>query len=123
MVLNLVPLKEHRERPAAAENENYNLRGSSCWISFKRQLQWPSEGKWGLVIFQQVCSRRLRCFGLGFLPVFPQVLSVTQCVKPGMPLAALHRMGFCLFFLLFLPWAQPCFCSAADWVAVPKVEC
>lgn len=53
MVLNLVPLKEHRERPAAAENENYNLRGSSCWISFKRLLQWPSEGKWGWLFFSR----------------------------------------------------------------------
>lgn len=53
MALDLVPLKEHRERSAAAEHENYNLRGSSCWISFKRQLQWCSEGKWGLFFFSR----------------------------------------------------------------------
>lgn len=119
MVLNLVPLKEHRERPAAAEHENYNLRGSSCWISFKRELQWPSEDM-EMVIFQQGCGG---CLGLVFLPVLPQVLGVTQCVKPGIPFTALDRVGFCLFFLPSLPWAQPCFCSAADWVAVPKAEC
>lgn len=41
MALNLVQLKEHRERSAAAEQKkkNYNLRGSSCWLSFKGQLQ------------------------------------------------------------------------------------
>lgn len=70
-----------------------------------------------MVVFQQVCGR---CLRLVFLPVLPQ----GKCVKPGIPFAALDGVGFCLFSsLLSLPWGQPCFCSADDWVVVPKVEC
>lgn len=66
---------------------------------------------------------------VGFLPVLPQVLGVTQCVKPGIPFAALDRVGFyTFFFLLSFPWAQLLFCSwlgcrAQGWMLTPTPLC
>lgn len=49
MALNLVQVKEQGGRSAPAGQENYNLRGSGCWMGFKGQVQGGLMGELGFV--------------------------------------------------------------------------